>query len=916
MNGPADDQVALLSAPAPGSGSVCVESAAEQFVEWSDTARDYPRDRCVHELFEEQAARTPDAVAVIFDGERMSYRELNARANRVAHHLRRLGVKAETRVALFVERSLEALVGLLGVLKAGGAYVPLDPMYPRDRLAYMLQQSRASVLLTQRRLLASLDEHEVATVCLDDPCPGGAEEEMDLPCQTTEENLAYVMYTSGSTGRPKGVAMPHGPLVNLVSWQLGESEVGAEARSLQFTSLSFDVSFQELFSTWCSGGTLVLVSESLRCDPEALLRLLNTQGVVRLFLPIVALQQLAEAAQDNEELTPCNLQEIITAGEQLRITPALATFVQRCGNCTLTNQYGPTECHVVTSFRLTGRPSSWETLPPIGRPIANVRIHIVDSDFHPVPVGVAGELYIGGDCLARGYLHAADLTAERFVPDPFSLEADRRLYKTGDLARWRSDGNIEFLGRMDQQVKVRGFRIESGEIEAVLGEHPDVRDAVVVARNEAAGNTVLVGYVVPRAGRALKCSELRDHLGRKLPDYMVPSAFVPLQRLPLTPNGKVDRLALPPPDQTRPDLQTGYAAPRTGLEKQLAAIWADVLGMERVGIHDSFFELGGHSLSAIRMVSRVEKAFGKKLAPVAVYRRPTIEQFALGLHDPMDVRPAGAVLEIQPGGSMPPLFFLPSITGQAEQLPSLVKYLGPDQPVLGIGFPDPQQPPRLFATLEDLALWCVKRIREARPVGPYCLAGYSFSGMLAYEVACQLRATGGEVQVVAILDEGPRPKALFFAALTISLARAQNLPFWIAEDILRTSLHENVARVRRTIKDWTRAPLGISAVTGASRVSVERIWDVDGIAPAIRRVMENNLQLFFDYIPKPYPGRIMLFRARARPLLHSLDRDLGWGKLAAGGVEIIDLPGSHANLLREPSMRVIAERLVERLSSA
>ncbi len=486
-------------------------------VEWNDTARDYPRDRCVHELFEEQAARTPDAAAVIFEAEQMTCRELNARANRLAHHLRRLGVKPETLVALFVERSLDALVGLLGVLKAGGAYVPLDPMYPRDRLAYMLQQSRASVLLTERPLLTSLDEHRTATVCLDDPCPGGAEEEKNLPCQTTPANLAYVMYTSGSTGRPKGVAMPHGPLVNLIWWQLGESTVGAEARTLQFTSLSFDVSFQELFSTWCGGGALVLVSESLRCDPEALLRLLNTQRVARLFLPFVALQQLAEAAQYNQELTPRDLQEIITAGEQLRITPALATLVERCVNCRLVNQYGPTECHVVTAFSLTDRPSTWEMLPPIGRPIANVQIRIVNSDFDPVPVGVAGELYIGGDCLARGYLHAADLTAERFVGDPFSLEADRLLYKTGDLARWRSDGNIEFLGRIDRQVKVRGFRIELGEIEAVLGEHPDVRDAVVAARDEAPGNVVLVGYVVPRAGERLSSADSATTFARNCP---------------------------------------------------------------------------------------------------------------------------------------------------------------------------------------------------------------------------------------------------------------------------------------------------------------------------------------------------------------------------------------------------------------
>jgi amino acid adenylation domain-containing protein len=882
------------------------------FLDSNDTARGLPRDCCVHQLFEEQVSRTPDATAVIFEGERTSYRDLNARANRLARHLRGLGVREESLVALLADRSLEALVGLLGILKAGGAYLPLDPIYPGDRLAYMLQQSRASVLLTERRLLALLPKRDVMTVFLDDSCPGGAEEEQDLFCRTTHENLAYVMYTSGSTGRPKGVAMPHGPLVNLISWQLGKSKAGVGTKTLQFTSLGFDVSFQELFSTWCSGGALVVASESLRRDPDALLRLLNTEGVGRLFVPFVALQQMAEAASKNENMTPRNLQEIITAGEQLRITPALARFVERCGNCTLINQYGPTECHVVTAFKLNDRPSTWETLPPIGRPIANVRICIFDSGFHSVPVGVAGELYIGGDCLARGYLNFDDLTAERFVRDPSSPETEQRLYKTGDLARWRSDGNIEFLGRIDQQLKVRGYRIELGEIEAVLGEHPDVRDAVAVARNRDDGNVVLVGYFVPRAGRPPKINELCRHLRKKLPDYMVPSAFVRLERLPLTPNGKVDRLALPPPDRSRPDLETGYVAPRTELEEQLAAIWAEFLGMEQVGIHDSFFDFGGHSLLAIQMAARVEKSFGTTLPPLAVFRRPTVEQFALGLHNPTDFRSAGAVLEIQPKGSKPPLFFLPSITGQAEYLPSLLKHLGPDQPVLGIGFPDPQQPPHPFATLEDIAKWCVEKILEARPVGPYSLAGYSFSGMLAYEVACQLRAKGGDVRLVAILDEGPRPKKTLGRLLRYPRLVLTNVPFWIAEVVLSASLRENVARVRRAIKTRMRA-LGVSGEVGTSHVSVDSIWDVGEIAPATKEVMENNLRLFFAYVPKPYPGGIMLFRARARPLLHSLDRDLGWGNLAAGGVEIIDLPGSHDNLLSESSMRRVAKRLVERL---
>jgi thioesterase domain-containing protein/acyl carrier protein len=395
---------------------------------------------------------------------------------------------------------------------------------------------------------------------------------------------------------------------------------------------------------------------------------------------------------------------------------------------------------------------------------------------------------------------------------------------------------------------------------------------------------------------------------------MVPSTFVALERLPQTPNGKVDRRALPAPDQARPELGTGYVPPRDAVEEQLAAIWADLLGVQRVGVHDNFFELGGDSLLAFRLLARIEKSFGKELQPVTVFRRPTVAQFALGLQNPVDMWPAAAALESQPGGSKPPLFLLPSIAGQAEYFQGLVKYLGPDQPVLGIGFPDPQRPPRPFATFEDLAVWCVERIRESWPVGPYCLAGYSFSGMLAYEVARQLRAAGSEVRLLAILDVGPQPKRTFSRRMRYPWLVLKNLPSWIADDLLRTSLRGNVARLKRTVKAWTRRILGISAAMGASRVEVERIFDVEGVAPAYRKILEDNLQLYRNYVPKPYLGRITLFRARTRPLLHSFERDLNWGEFVAGGAEINDVPGNHFTLVNDPGMRVIAERLVEQLS--
>ncbi|MGH9904174.1 MAG: non-ribosomal peptide synthetase, partial [Pyrinomonadaceae bacterium] len=430
--------------------------------DWNQTRIDYPKDKRIAELFEQQVEKTPDNIALAFEDRKLSYRELNSRANQLAHHLIDLGVGPDVVVAICVERSLEMIVGLLGILKAGGAYVPLDAGYSKARLAFMLDDSQTRVLITRQYLLGTLPPHSAALVDLDADRDFIATQSDANPFgHANAANLAYVMYTSGSTGRPKGVAMPHGALVNLLSWHLQDPVLSRPAKTLQFASLSFDVSFQEAFSTWCSGGTLVLISEELRRDAGALLTLMQEQAIDRLFLPFVALQHLAEQA-DGCEPVPASLHEVITAGEQLRITPQVARFFDRLPECTLHNHYGPSETHVVTSFALTGHPSSWCLLPPIGRPIANTQVYILDAYLNPVPVGVRGEIHIGGAGLARGYLNRPELTAEKFIANPFSEDPDARLYKTGDLARYLPDGNIEFLGRTDHQVKIRGFRIELG----------------------------------------------------------------------------------------------------------------------------------------------------------------------------------------------------------------------------------------------------------------------------------------------------------------------------------------------------------------------------------------------------------------------------------------------------------------------
>jgi amino acid adenylation domain-containing protein len=594
--------------------------------EWQQTDAAFAREKCVHELFEEQAALAPDADAVVYGGARLSYRELDEHSNRLARLLRRRGVRCDDVVGVCAERSPEMMVAVLAVLKAGAAYLPLDPEYPQERLAFMLEDSGVRVLLTHERLDERLprggrvehrirldaDWHEAASE------DGGALTKVALP-----ESLAYVIYTSGSTGTPKAVAMPHRPLVNLVGFQRGRSRASARPRTLQFASLSFDVSFQETFSTLASGATLVLIGEEARRDSAALLGVLREERVERLFLPFVALHYLAETIGREGEPPP-SLREVNTAGEQLKITRAVRSMFAALPGCVLDNHYGPSETHLVSAFRLEGDAADWPHLPPVGRPISNTRLYVLDQRLRPVPVGVAGELYVGGECLSRGYLKRPGATALRFVPDAFGNEAGGRLYKTGDLVRWLAAGELEFLGRADHQVKIRGFRVEPGEIEAALREHASVGDAVVLARETAGGEKRLAAYVVGAGvGAAPGVGELRGYLREKLPEYMVPAAFVVLEEFPLTPSGKVNRLALPAPGEARDEEARVYVAPRTPTEELLAGLWSEVLGVERAGADDNFFDLGGHSLLATQLMSRVREAFRIELPLRRLFESPT-----------------------------------------------------------------------------------------------------------------------------------------------------------------------------------------------------------------------------------------------------------------------------------------------------
>jgi surfactin family lipopeptide synthetase A len=585
-------------------------------VEWNDTETDYPRDTTIHQLFEEQADRTPDSTAVVFEDQHLTYQELNQKSNQLAHYLRKLGVGPETLVGICVERSLEMIVGLLGILKAGGAYVPLDPSYPRERLTFMLEDTQAPVLLTQQHLLAGPPDHTANTVCLDSDWEKVATySEENAPHEAAPDNLAYVIYTSGSTGKPKGVAIEHRSLSNLVHSEMGIANLHSKSRLLQFASFGFDASVWEVFTSLLTGAMLYIPNKVALIPSQEFIELLNNQSISIALLPP---SFLARLLQFSNKLS--SLETLVVGGEQLTadVRQMLESGLQ------FVNAYGPTEFTVCAT---AARYSQHTTKSHIGRPIANTQVYILDQHLNPVPVGVPGELHIGGVQLARGYLNRPELTAEKFIPHPFSEEAGARLYKTGDLARYLPDGNIEFLGRLDHQVKIRGFRIELGEIEAVLVQHPSVKEAVVMAKEDTQNDQQLVAYIVPNKLEPT-LSDIRGFLEDALPEYMIPSRFVFLSELPLTPNGKVDRGALRATDTSRPASDADYIAPSNKVEERLTGIWSEILGVSKIGLRDNFFELGGHSLKATQVISRIRDAFQVEVPPQAMFESPTVEHLA------------------------------------------------------------------------------------------------------------------------------------------------------------------------------------------------------------------------------------------------------------------------------------------------
>ncbi|MDC6129010.1 amino acid adenylation domain-containing protein [Burkholderia gladioli] len=720
---------------------------------WNATGADYPRHRCVHELVEDRAGQMPETIALVAGDEQLSYGELNARANRLARYLVKLGVGPDVPVAVCAERSVAMVVALLAVFKAGGAYLSIDPAYSSARLAHILDDAAPPVMLVDAFGREALGETRLAKhVMVDLSVSSAPWDELafdNLPPRSLgldSSHLAYVIYTSGSTGTPKGVMVEHRQLANLVTWHIARFELHAGSRVPATASLAFDASVWELWPVLCAGASLLLPPPGLSSDAAALLNWWRQQSMDCAFL----VTPLALLAMQSE--LPPGLKSLLIGGDRVTSLPLGLPPSLR-----IVNNYGPTETTVVaTSGEI--EPSAGDTVYPIGKPIANTRIYLLDEHQALVPLGAVGELYVGGAGVARGYLNRPDLTTQRFLADPFARaegDAEARMYRTGDLARYQPDGNIVFLGRNDEQVKVRGFRVEPREIETQLATHEAVREAIVIARQDPAGNARLLAYVSLQD--AAPCAELvrdlREHLAARLPEYMVPAAFVVLDALPLTPNGKVDRRALPEPDDEA-FAQAQYEAPQGDTEQTIAALWAELLGVERVGRHDNFFALGGHSLLATRMLARLRESFGHDVSIRTLFEAPTVSQLAPRVHTAVQSDALAMLLPIQTLGSKPPLFCIHPAGGFSWPYAGLAHHL-PDRPLYGLQARALAEADEQVESIEEMALDYVRQIRGVQPSGPYHLLGWSLGCHIAHAIATQLQLAGESVALLAMLDGYP-----------------------------------------------------------------------------------------------------------------------------------------------------------------
>jgi amino acid adenylation domain-containing protein len=842
--------------------------------------------------FEKQAHQHPKRIALRFEGTALTYADVNARANQIAHHLRELGAGPDVLVGLCLERSPDLVTSALAILKAGAAYVPLDPAFPRDRLDYYVQDSAMGILLTDQRLQSHFHFAVPQIVCLDRDGAGIAAQSRENPKHGPGgHDLAYIIYTSGSTGRPKGVQIEHAALVNMLHALAIEPGLRPEDVVLAVSTLSFDIHTVDLWLPLMVGAQIDLARREVAIDGRLLLKKLHDCGATVLQATPATWRLLLACGWEGSARL-----KALCGGERMPADLAAALFPR---TASLWNMYGPTETTVYSTLTRVTAPT--EPMP-IGKPIANTRTYILDSNGQPVPIGVPGELHIAGSGLARGYLGQSALTAEKFVSDPFGCDAEARMYRTGDLVRQGEDGTLYFLGRLDHQVKIRGFRIELGEIEAVLSQQPTVHAAVVIASGDEAAGPTLVAFIIPQNRQAVDVAQLRRVLQEKLPDYMIPSRIVSMPAFPHTPNGKIDRRALAALDAGPQTTQRTFVAPRYDAERELVAIWQEVLKVAPISVDDDFFKLGGHSLLAAVLMARIRDQLGYDLSLETLFTSPTVEQLAALLQTRLEVGSRSSLVPFNESGSQPPLFLIAGVGGHVFTFHKFARLLGSDQPSYGvkaIGVDGTESTPNRF---EAIAARYADEIQAIRPRGPYVLGGYSIGGLIAFELALQLQKRGEQVPLLFVFDRGapdfpklrrwPQRAAIHLRNLLVHSPQRRQY--------LRDRWHNLKHRVFIAAGLAHRNAPVIEAVGPLSQETLARVW---GALETARYVYRPAGQ---------FRGRIVLFRAKETPDTPASTYDdplLGWEKWQTGGIEDLLVPGAHLELFQERNLPLLADRV-------
>lgn len=884
------------------------EEQQRLLAQWKTSNKEHTGERCLHHLFEEQVQLNPHTIALVWEQQHFTYAALNQHANRLAHYLRGLGVGPETRVAICLPRCAMFIIGLLGVLKAGGAHVPLDPTYPQERLSLMIDDPQITILLTQTTLMPALPAYSGRVICLDTDWPEIASEISSDPRNVIDaRHLAYTIYTSGSTGKPKGVEVPHETIVRFIEVARDAYACVPGDRVLQFCSLSFDTSVEEIYTSLTSGATLVLRTDEMLSSIAFFLNQCQQWGITVLDLPTAFWHEMVANLENTELSVPNALRLVLLGGE--RVEPAKVTRWQQWASphVCLVNTYGPTEATVVSALHtIEAAPLSEPGYDiPLGQAIPNVQIVILDHTQQFAPTGVWGELAIGGDNLARGYLGQPALTAEKFIPNP--LGNGSRLYRSGDFGRLLSDGTIEFSGRRDDQVKLRGFRVELSEIEHALRLHPSIANAVVRVFEQGTGDKALVAYIVWHQAHPSTVDVLRFYLKTLLPEYMIPTGFIILERLPMLPNVKVDYSALPLPDEALTAKSTILVEPRDALELQLVQIWEECLHVHPISITDNFFELGGHSLLAVRLLSQLQKRFSRHLSLASLLQRATIEQFAPLLRQQPDKHASSLLVGIQTRGSEHPLFLMHPTGGNVLCYASLAYHLGVNQPVYGLqarGLEGEEEP---LDSIEEMASLYIQVLRNHQPQGPYLLGGWSSGGLVATEVALQLHAQGQQVDLLVLFD----PPALFATwsagAVSANGAVSNDTTAALARFIfqLNEGRSRDIPEIYAYLRQLTPEEQRLYVQEQAKAAHVVPADADNSFINRLMHVYDADSRATVKYRPHVYPGRIVYIQSEET----TPDTLQAWREIASGGLDLFDAPGDHVGMMKEPNVRVVADRL-------